>query len=102
MFYFLRCFGALQNQPSNESSRLRTATPEQTSSILTSFPRENIFQHYNALIHTAKQSLNFLQEAQITHFTNSSQSPDLNPIEHLWTQLSLWQDCTWHRGAGQI
>ncbi|KAA6403704.1 MAG: hypothetical protein EZS28_000774 [Streblomastix strix] len=48
------------------------------------------FQLYqdNAPIHVARSTIKFLKENEIDYVNAPSKSPDLNPIENWWTEIS--------------
>ena len=66
------------------------------------FPEsQKVFQQDNALIHTAKRTMNFLEESGIEVLEWPPQSPDQNPIEHLWEAIDRSLRLSMHQANGR-
>ncbi len=61
--------------------------------------REWVFQHDNDIKHTSKATKEWLKKKHIKVLEWTSQSPNFNPIENLWSELKVWGAKGQVRGA---
>jgi len=47
-----------------------------------------VFQDDNGPVHRARRVMNFLEDENVQHLDWPAMSPDLNPIEKIWLEIS--------------
>ena len=54
------------------------------------FRRKLVYVHDNAPPHTARDAAAFLDQQDVEVMDWVARSPDMNPVEHVWDQMSVW------------
>ena len=54
------------------------------------FGRNFVYVQGNARPHTARDTAAFLDQQDVEVMDWAARSPDMNPIEHAWNQMSVW------------
>jgi transposase len=81
-----------QRSPSSKASRLPLTTfgPSRSTSyrLLTCAMAQTVFQLDNASIHRSKETKELFAEHDVEVMEWPARSPDLNPIENVWSAMS--------------